>query len=59
MARSAFRVLIPPDLRPMQRALEIDGVRLALSQPHDFESQWIGQGEILKQLLACWMVVKL
>ena len=41
----------------MQRALEIDGVRLALSQPHDFESQWIGQGEILKQLLACWMVV--
>src|SRR4051794_24585916 len=41
----------------MQRDLEIDGVRLALSQPHDLESPWIGQGEILKQLLACWMVV--
>jgi MoxR-like ATPase len=41
----------------MQREVEIDGVRLHLSQPHDFESPWIGQGEILKQLLACWMVV--
>src|SRR5437016_4958838 len=41
----------------MQRSLEIDGVTLHLSQPHDFDSQWIGQGEVLKQLLACWMVV--
>ncbi len=41
----------------MHREVEIDGVRLHLSQPHEFESQWIGQGEILKQLLACWMVV--
>src|ERR687898_2471623 len=41
----------------MQREVEIDGVRLHLSQPHDFESPWIGQSEILKQLLACWMVV--
>ncbi len=41
----------------MQKTLEIDGVTLHLSQPHNFDSQWIGQGEILKQLLACWMVV--
>src|SRR5262245_40382491 len=41
----------------MQKSVEIDGIRLHLSQPHDFDSQWIGQGEILKQLLACWMVV--
>jgi hypothetical protein len=41
----------------MHREVEIDGVRLQLSQPHEFESPWIGQGEILKQLLACWMVV--
>src|SRR6187397_432505 len=41
----------------MQRDLEIDGVRLHLSLPHDFDSQWIGQTEVLKQLLACWMVV--
>lgn len=41
----------------MHRELEIDGISLHLSQPHDFDSPWIGQGEILKQLLACWMVV--
>ena len=41
----------------MHRSLEIDGVTLHLAQPHDFDSQWIGQGEILKQLLACWLVV--
>ncbi len=41
----------------MQRSVEIEGVGLHLSQPHAFESEWIGQGEILKQLLACWMVV--
>ena len=41
----------------MHREVEIDGLRLHLSQPHDFESPWIGQTEVLKQLLACWMVV--
>jgi len=41
----------------MQREMEIDGVRLHLSQAHDFDSPWIGQTEVLKQLLACWMVV--
>src|SRR6478736_1782154 len=41
----------------MQRDVEIDGVRLHLSQQQEFSSQWIGQDEVLKQLLACWMVV--
>jgi MoxR-like ATPase len=41
----------------MQRQVEIDGVHLHLSQPHEDRGQWIGQGEILKQLLACWLVV--
>src|SRR5438067_6007865 len=41
----------------MQKTLEIDGVSLHLSQPHAFDSQWIGQDVVLKQLLACWMVV--
>src|SRR4051812_20909380 len=41
----------------MQRDVEIDGVRLHMSQPQEFLSQWIGQDEVLKQLLACWMVV--
>src|SRR3954452_24538129 len=41
----------------MQRDVEVDGVRLHLSQPQEFSRQWIGQDEVLKQLLACWMVV--
>lgn len=38
-------------------SIEIDGVRLHLSQPDSSDGEWIGQSEILKQLLACWLVV--
>lgn len=38
-------------------SVEIANVRLHLSQPHEIESQWIGQSEILSQLTACWLVV--
>src|SRR6266566_5033816 len=38
-------------------SVPIQGVTLHLSQPHAVQSQWIGQREILKQLLACWLVV--
>ena len=38
-------------------SIEIDGVRLYLSQPDTSEGEWIGQREILQQLLACWLVV--
>lgn len=41
----------------MDNSVEIDGVRLKLSQSHDIPGEWIGQHEILKQLLACWVVV--
>lgn len=41
----------------MQRHHEIDGIHLHLSQPHEAQGEWIGQGEILRQLLACWIVV--
>lgn len=36
---------------------EVQGVQLHLSQPLKFSGQWIGQQEILKQILACWLVV--
>ena len=39
------------------RSVEIDGVQLQLSHPHHIDSEWIGQSEILEQLLACWIVV--
>ena len=38
-------------------SIEIDGVRLFLSQPDSSEGEWIGQQEILQQILACWLVV--
>jgi hypothetical protein len=41
----------------MSEHFEIDGVRLALSRPNDNLGRWIGQREILQQLLACWLVV--
>ena len=42
----------------MAEFVEIQGVGLQLSQAHPFEGRWIGQGEILKQLLACWLVTE-
>ncbi len=41
----------------MTHQVEIDGVNLSLSPPDASEGQWIGQREVLKQLLACWIVV--
>ncbi len=37
--------------------VEIDGIRLRLGHANDVPGQWIGQHEVLHQLLACWLVV--
>lgn len=37
--------------------VQIDGVGLHLSQPHPSQNRWIGQRDVLRQLLACWLVV--
>jgi len=37
--------------------VELDGIRLQLSHPNQMNSEWIGQHEVLQQLLACWIVV--
>ena len=42
----------------MAEFVEIQGVRLQLAQPHPFCGEWIGQSEVLKQLLACWLVTE-
>lgn len=39
------------------RTVVVDGVTLHLSQPMDSVQEWIGEREILKQLLACWLVI--
>ncbi len=41
----------------MHEFVDIDNVRLTLSQPHKILVKWIGQQEVLRQLLACWIVV--
>ena len=35
----------------------IDGITLKLSKPDTTNPEWIGQSEVLKQVLACWMVI--
>ena len=41
----------------MAEQVEIDGVRLHLSRADASRGEWIGQSDVLKQLLACWLVV--
>ncbi|MDX2038047.1 MAG: MoxR family ATPase [Isosphaeraceae bacterium] len=41
----------------LPKSVEIGGVVLHLAQPDRSEQSWIGQTEILEQLLACWLVV--
>lgn len=45
-----------PNPKPGQ-AVVVDGVTLRLAQPMDLPQEWIGGHEILKQLLACWLVI--
>lgn len=41
----------------MGDTFEVQNVRLHLTDPHDSSGAWIGQHEILKQVLACWLSV--
>lgn len=41
----------------MSTHVDIGGVTLHLSPPDPSDGQWIGQHEILKQVLACWVVL--
>ncbi|MEZ6197236.1 MAG: MoxR family ATPase [Planctomycetota bacterium] len=37
--------------------ITIDGVEIALGHPVAADQKWIGQGRVLEQLLACWLVI--
>src|SRR4029077_4093960 len=37
--------------------VEIDGVPLHLAHPDEFPIAWVGQDEVMRQLLAAWLVV--
>lgn len=40
-----------------RKRIDIQGVSLQLGHAHSSTDQWIGQDEILRQVLACWIVV--
>jgi MoxR-like ATPase len=40
-----------------KESIEIDGVELQLGHPVASAQDWIGQGRVLEQLLACWIVL--
>ncbi len=44
-------------MRSQAKTAEIGGVTLHLASPDPTEEGWIGQDAVLKQLLACWIVV--
>ena len=37
--------------------VEIEGVRLHLAHPDELNGEWVGQGDVLRQLLAAWLVI--
>ena len=39
------------------RKIDVGGVSLVLSNPVDTELGWVGQNEVLRSLLACWLVL--
>ncbi len=41
----------------MGRTHVVQNINLILSDPHDSSGKWIGQREILKQVLACWLSI--
>src|ERR1041385_5838700 len=53
-------VLRPPvDLDRVRKTMvvEIEGVSLHLAHPDEFPVNWVGQDEVMRQLLAAWLVV--
>ena len=40
-----------------KQTITIKGIELTLSAPVSVNYEWIGQTEVLSQVLACWMVV--
>lgn len=40
-----------------ERTRVVDGVTLRLARPLESATEWIGARDILKQLLACWLVI--
>ncbi len=48
---------MPTDMPNATKTVQVGGVTLHLSEPDQTAQSWIGQDSILRQLLACWLVV--
>ena len=46
-----------PKTDNQRRTLTVDGVELQLAHPDVFKVHWVGQQELVKQLLAAWLMV--
>ncbi len=42
---------------PTQRSVIIDHVTIFLAHPDELQIRWVGQEELIKQLMAAWMIV--
>lgn len=40
-----------------ERTIQIEGINLRLSHPDRLPMRWVGQDGLIKQLLACWLVL--
>ena len=41
----------------VNKTVQIDDITLTLSPPVESNQEWIGQDDVIRQLLACWLVV--
>ncbi len=56
--QSGMQKTMSPSARPAAaRTLTIEGITLHLAQSMTMGQEWIGNREILKQLLACWLMI--
>ena len=44
-------------MAPSATTVSLEGIELHLSPPVASDQEWIGQGELIRQLLACWLVL--
>ena len=47
-----------PELPHSLRTVNLDGVTLHLAHPDELPIRWVGQDELMKQLMAAWMIVE-
>ena len=47
-----------PELPHSLRTVNLDGVTLYLAHPDELPIRWVGQDELMKQLMAAWMIVE-